>query len=85
MIQHQPVDFMDISEALAAYRKITRSPRNRNTTFEFFKFLDLADQGEKLLSGESVSELTRSRLDWIRGPNAKTLYKAWLVKNAIHI
>lgn len=82
---------LDVSRAHAAYevyRRITRSPANKNTARRFYKFLGARDLQEgadgsfqKQWDQIAFMEQARNRVEWLLGPNAEVMYRVWEAQN----
>lgn len=86
MIIKVKITFDELIEAYGIYRRISRSPRNKNTVREFCLFLGGEGLDEELWEEvykySEVTEDVAKKLKWLKSPNVKTLYKAWCVRNA---
>lgn len=70
------------STGYASFRKLTGMAYNRNTRLKYFQFLGFTKiiEWNDLYVAE-VPESAIRRVEWIRGPNAKFLYKMWVAQN----
>lgn len=64
-------------DAYAVFREILKLPRNGNSFRQFNQFLCGKDSIDMF-----NDEL--SKIEWLTGPHAKPLLKAWIVKNGDH-
>lgn len=62
-------------KAYANWQKFTKMPYSYNSASCFLDFLG-CKQGETTLSEE-----TRKKIEWLTGPHAETMYKAWKARH----
>ncbi len=74
--------FEELVNAYGAYRRVSRSPKNKNTVVHFCNFLDVDDEvWNRVYSHSEITEDAAHKIKWLTGPNARALYKAWCVKH----
>lgn len=82
MKANRMMNYDEVREAYDAYCRITHAPRNTNTKMRFYAFLENSEDNWLFTSvGVTVSDITATRIQWLRGPNAETLYKIWRARN----
>lgn len=82
MTKNVKITFGELTEAYGNYRIVSRSPRNQNTVYQFCQFLGVDDEiWLKVYSHGSIPEEAAHKVKWLKGPNARTLYKAWGAKH----
>lgn len=78
------ITFEELGDAYMAYRRVSRSPKNKNTVIQFCRFLgDNVDEEiwNEIYKTNEVDSAVAEKIRWITGPNARTIYKAWCAKH----
>lgn len=78
------ITYSELYSAYSAYRKITRAPRNKNTSRQFFAFLGVDERDDiwsRTYAGASVPDDVAQKIKWMTSPNAEALFKAWKIKH----
>jgi hypothetical protein len=84
---HYIKDFLDKLDALGAaysiWRDLTGSPYNQNSRLAFLRFLEIHETEDTWAgAAEAVVKVpsAMTKLQWLRGPNAKVMYEIWKAK-----
>lgn len=82
MTKNVKITFEELTEAYGHYRRVSRSPKNQNTVYHFCEFLGVNDEVWNFVYSHSeISEEAAHKMKWLKGPNARTLYKVWRTKH----